>query len=267
MRHARVVLLHGFTGAPASYDTVHTHLTSELTSRVCAPYLPGHGSSWARDSASERQSDGSNPFEAALAPLTETLRSFGVSHTNPAILVGYSLGARVALSLLLRHPDWFESCLLIGANPGLEHEAERTVRRRQDELRAEHLLKGGVQPFLDAWENEPLFASQRHLAAAALEEQTRIRQSHTAEGLAYCLRHLGLAEMPNYWPALSRIGVPTHALVGALDEKFVQIAKRMQALVPQMALSVASGVGHNVVLEAPHVVATAIERLHRRPTS
>lgn len=267
MRRPALVLLHGFTGAPASYDTVRAHLTSVSDSRVCAPYLPGHGASWTRGDAPNTQHDPNSHFEATLAPLTRTLQSFGLSHANRALLVGYSLGARVALSLLLRYPDWFEGCVFIGVNPGLERESDRTVRRREDELRAEQLVKDGMQQFLEAWENEPLFASQRRLPSAVIEEQTRIRQSHTAEGLAFCLRHLGLAAMPNYWPHLSRLRVPIHTLVGARDEKFVQIAERMQLLVPPMALTVVPDVGHNVVLEAPHAVATAIERLRRAPTS
>jgi 2-succinyl-6-hydroxy-2,4-cyclohexadiene-1-carboxylate synthase len=266
VRQAPLVLLHGFTGAPASYGAVRA-LTGIADSRVCAPYLPGHGPAWAEASEFDARDAGRSRFETALDALIGQLQSFAVGPTNPALFVGYSLGARVALSLLVRYPDWFAGCILIGVNPGLEQGSERAMRRRQDELRAQQLLAEGTERFLKAWESEPLFASQRQLTKAVLDEQARVRQSHTPEGLAYCLRHLGLAEMPNYWPHLSRVRLPIHTLVGARDEKFVPIAQRMQSLVPEMTLTVVPRVGHNVVLEAPQAVASAIERLHQRLAS
>ncbi len=43
--------------------------------------------------------------------------------------------------------------------------------------------------------------------------------------MAKALRDYGTGQMPNLWPRLKEIKVPTLILAGEYDEKFVQIAK------------------------------------------
>ncbi|MDQ3791242.1 MAG: 2-succinyl-6-hydroxy-2,4-cyclohexadiene-1-carboxylate synthase, partial [Actinomycetota bacterium] len=53
--------------------------------------------------------------------------------------------------------------------------------------------------------------------------------------------------------------VPTLAVAGALDEKYVEIASCMATLTPQLRTAVVSGAGHNVRLEAPEAYLTLLQ--------
>ena len=131
----RVVCLHGFTGAPESWDEVRAALPAG--GRVECPSLLGHdpGDTFT-----------SPTFEAEVDRLARQLRgraSDPLLHSSvdePWHLAGYSLGGRLALGLLAGHPSLFASATLIGTSPGLEGEDERRQRREADERRA-RLLK------------------------------------------------------------------------------------------------------------------------------
>jgi 2-succinyl-6-hydroxy-2,4-cyclohexadiene-1-carboxylate synthase len=229
-----LALLHGFTGAPSNFDGVIAALRPEL----CAvPALWGHGAASALAPAS---------FEAEVDRLAAELRERApLFH-----LAGYSLGGRLAIGLLVRHPRLFRSATLIGAQPGLGSETERAARREADERWCTLIAEGGVPAFVDAWEALPLFASQKNAPERAVAAQRRIRSSHGAEGLIASLKVTGLGEMPPYWGDLDEIAQPTILMVGALDGKFTAIAREMATRMPRTAVHVVAGAGHNLLLEA-----------------
>jgi 2-succinyl-6-hydroxy-2,4-cyclohexadiene-1-carboxylate synthase len=172
------------------------------------------------------------------------------------------MGARVALGMLCRKPALFEGAVLIGVHAGLDDSKSRAERRSTDAKRARMLRSAGLVAFVDAWEDHPLFASQRGLPAAILEAQRQARLSHDPEGLANCLEVLGLAEMPSFQTELSTIEMPITLMAGARDTKFAAIAQNLSSKdhLPQIV----DGVGHNVVLEAPKVVAMAFRNTEQR---
>lgn len=43
--------------------------------------------------------------------------------------------------------------------------------------------------------------------------------------LAKALRDYGTGQMPNLWPLLSQVDIPTFIMAGELDEKFVKLHK------------------------------------------
>lgn len=237
-----LALLHGFTGAPSSWDGVVAAVRPEF--RV-APPLWGHG-------AVALPAPGS--FEAEVDRLAAVLRA----RAPRFHLAGYSLGGRLALGLLVRHPGLFQSATLIGAQPGLATEAERDARRDADARLCAILEGRGVAAFVDVWERLPLFASQNDAPETAVAAQRATRLSHTAAGLVASLRITGLGEMPPYWDALAAIVVPTTLMVGSLDGKFTAIAHDMASRMPRAAVHVVPGVGHNLLLEAEPAVTSVL---------
>ena len=241
------LLLHGFTGSPQSWNRVVG--AAELEPTPLAPALAGHGLDWqARDVES---------FESEVSRLVSVISSEG----KPRLLCGYSMGARVALGLLTRQPHLFDAALLIGVHPGLADEAARSERREVDATRARSLRDNGLEAFVTGWEELPLFASQRDLSRDVLADQRNIRLGHEPEGLARAIEVLGLAEMPNYGPAIGALEVPVTLMTGSLDSKFFGIADAIAAENTNVDAEVVDGVGHNVVLEAPAAVAAALRRI------
>lgn len=238
------VLIHGFSGSPKSWRSVRARL--DVPS--CALAVRGHGG--ACPAAPAVRLGGS--FEAEVDRLASMV---GRAARAPRVLAGYSLGGRLALGLLVRHPGLFAGAALIGANPGIGDERERAERREADETWACLIEERGLAAFDREWSGLALFASQSRLEPEALDEQRRIRLGHGRAGLASAMRALGLGAMPDYRPFLSSISCPVELIVGSLDSKFVGLARQMAGLLPAARVRIVDGVGHNVPLEAPERLA------------
>lgn len=233
-----LVALHGFAGSPESFD----ELCRLAGARWLRPYLAGHGPDPDRSA---------RDFVAEVDRVAEWITARAQA---PVRLLGYSMGARVALALCVRHPMLVENATLIGVHPGLEDFQARRERQRWEGSWVHLLEIHGLGAFLEQWESLPLFATQRALDPQRLEHQGRVRRSHRADGLAHAFRVLGTGVMPSLWPALERIQVPICLVVGEADERFRQVAERAVAQLPQGRLEVVAGTGHNVLLERPESV-------------
>lgn len=230
------LLLHGFTGGTQSFEGLVDHLP--LLESVAALPLPGH----------HAEAPLFETFEANVDWIKDELESAGI---NTVRVCGYSLGARLALGLLVRHPEMVESACLVSVHTGLGDEAARETRRQVDAQWATLLRQRGIEAFVAEWERQPLFDSQSELSAAARDSVRQIRLSHDAQRLARSLETCGLAEMPDYRSALLESDVPVHLVVGEHDPKFVEIAKTLREEKKALHVSVVEGAGHNVVLEKP----------------
>jgi 2-succinyl-6-hydroxy-2,4-cyclohexadiene-1-carboxylate synthase len=162
------------------------------------------------------------------------------------ILVGYSMGARMALHVALQHPEMVTQLVLISGTPGLKTEPERTARQKSDNELAERIETIGLSAFLDEWLALPIFSG---LSAETNQRSDRLR--NTTQGLADSLRFAGTGTQESQWSNLSQLSMPVHLLVGELDEKFTSIAREMKPLISTSELTVVENAGHTVHLENP----------------
>lgn len=237
-----LLLLHGFTGTPGSWDAVRAELGSHS---IIAPLLTGHGSPAA---ALEVQS-----FDAEVDRLAALVR-------ERALVAGYSLGARLAFGLLRRHPERFGGAVLISGSPGLASAAEREARLRADAAWIERLENSGLSVFVDEWERQELFQSQSSLPEALRRAERERRLSHAAAGLAHSLRATGTGAMPSFWAELSAIAQRVELVTGALDPRFCALGRAVVSELPNGTLTTVPGAGHNLLLERPGSVSSAILR-------
>jgi 2-succinyl-6-hydroxy-2,4-cyclohexadiene-1-carboxylate synthase len=230
----RCALIHGFTGDPANWDEVIDNW--QLPEEPQPIVLPGH-------SAGGPVLEG---WDANLAAIGDAI-------AGCECVVGYSLGARVALGLIATGRAAFG--VLIGVNPGI-NELERADRRRFDATWARMLRTDGLDKFIAAWEAQPLFATQKRVSIERRLERRARRYRLDAELLAQSLEQMGLGAMPDYWSA-----VPAHRdrialITGDEDTKYQVIANRLPA---KLRETVAES-GHDPTLEQPELLAAAIAR-------
>lgn len=246
-----LVLLHGFTGSPRSWDPVVSALPRART--ILAAALPGHHPDMpvAPGFAAniERLADLLDHAQRPLAPCPA------------AHVAGYSLGARAALALALHRPELVGRLTLIGGHPGLPGAPERAERVRADQHWLALLRDHGIEAFVAAWAANPVFAGQEQATAAAQEAQRRIRLGHDPEALARSLEHMGLGAMPDYRPRLAELTRPVTLITGALDGKFSALARAMAVLMPEATLASIPACGHNPLLEQPAALAALLARL------
>lgn len=233
-----VLFLHGFMGSGADWRGIIDALQPAY--RGLAIDLPGHGG------AVDLDEDAYTMAGAARAVI-DALDRRGIAR---CALVGYSMGGRLALYLALRFPTRFRRLVLESASPGLPTEEERAARRAADEARARRLESEDFDDFLDDWYRQPLFASLRNYPDV-LAEMTAARRRNDPAELARALRGMGTGRQPSLWERLSGLPVATLAIAGALDAKYVGLARAMAAASPRVRAAVVPEAGHNVHAEQP----------------
>jgi 2-succinyl-6-hydroxy-2,4-cyclohexadiene-1-carboxylate synthase len=236
-----LVLLHGFTGSAASWGE-HLDTFAAAGFRVIAFDLLGHGASSAPDNPQRYR------MERCQEDICAALGMLGIS-PGEAILLGYSMGGRLAL--YLGFSSYFRALILESASPGLASPTEREQRRASDERLAATIERDGIAAFVPYWERLPLFASQRALPAEIRERLHKQRLQNRPEGLANSLRGMGTGVQPSLHERLPTLDLPVLLLAGELDPKFCAIAWQMCQALPRSSLEIIPGAGHTIHLEQP----------------
>lgn len=250
-----VVLLHGFTGCSANWAS-HVPAIEANGFHVTAVDLPGHGRT---DSPTDPDLYRMSAVAADLAIIFEKL-SLQQMH-----LLGYSMGGRLALYFALHHPELVRSLTLESASPGLQSSKDRRQRKDSDDALAAWIEEHGIEPFVDRWEQIPLFRSQRKLPQAERLNLRSQRLQNQAVGLAHSLRGMGTGVQPSLWPELGGLRSPIHIMVGGLDEKFCTISEQMTQLMPRAHVTTIPDAGHAIHLEQAGLFQEAVIDWWRNP--
>ena len=216
---APCILLHGFAQTPASWDAVAQRLQA-AGHRTYAPdlyeckgdlKLPSVEEVLEGTEAGEDGEDGEdvegdanakNVSGAVRDPLTSLdavcdrvaaiVRLVAQVDAAP-VLVGYSMGGRIAAETVVRYPNLpLAGLVLESAGLGPADEAARAVLAERNGAWAQRLRDEGVAAFMDWWETLPLFASQCALPAEAPPSEPSAPPA-----------------MQSLWPALWKPGVLT----------------------------------------------------------
>ena len=270
-----LVLLHGFTGSAAGWGS-HLDALAASGMRIVAFDLLGHGQSDApadpqRYTMEHCQADilaaldelvGARDVTSPINRIADVPRHIGRNRCastksalyslcpeSEAILLGYSLGGRIALYTAFS--GFFRALILESASPGLASPIEREERRISDEILAASIERDGVAAFVDRWEKLPLFASQQSLPAECKQALHAQRLHNCAVGLANSLRGVGVGVQPALHLRLPALSIPVLLIAGELDNKFCALARQMAQVLPQSQLHIVPGAGHAVHLERP----------------
>ena len=247
-----VLFLHGFMGSKDEWNGITNALKHGF--RCVAGDLPGHG-------ASLGLPDVAYTIEGAARAILQTLDGLEVERP---VLVGYSMGGRLALYLALRYPERCAGLFLESASPGIEDATGRRARREEDEKRAQRLDSGDFEDFLNGWYRQPLFAPLAR-DEALLGRTIEARRGNDPTELARSLRGMGTGSQPSLWGELPGLRVPVLAVAGELDEKFVAISHYMEESSTRVRSAIVPDVGHSVRAEAPGEYLDLLRRFLDRP--
>ncbi|MFG3197801.1 alpha/beta fold hydrolase [Streptomyces sp. NPDC048208] len=243
-----LVLLHtGFTDH-TQFDNLIPALARHH--RVIAPDARGHGLS-ANASRPFRQTD----------DLAALLRHLGLD--EPAVLVGVSMGALIALDTALEHPELVRALVVSGR--GLdEPDLGDPWSSALQEAQANALASGDVPAWLDAfvqWLPGPartLADVDQDIVRHVREMALRTLMKHTPDEPDHRVL------VPDPAARAKEITVPVMAVNGALDAPgLLATVDALVGEVPDGRTATIDGVGHYVTMEAPEEFAVLLEEFLR----
>jgi pimeloyl-ACP methyl ester carboxylesterase len=131
-----LILLHGVGLRLEAWDNLVPYLSNSFS--VIAIDLPGHGASAGLPKAAPILVDYTNRIALALR-----------SVKHPALIVGHSMGALIALDLAIRCPELVSGVVALNCIFRRSPEAAAAVRRRAGEISSQHAPD--PEPTLERW--------------------------------------------------------------------------------------------------------------------
>lgn len=235
-----VIALHGFTHTARQFETV-----AALTGRTfLAIDLPGHGGS----------GDAATDHATVVDSIVDTTRTVT---DRPIPCLGYSQGARLALSTAIDHGELFSCLVLVSGTAGIADAAERRARRDADAALADRIRTGGIDAFLERWTSTGI-TSTLHRPSAERAADIERRRENTVDGLARAVVGYGQGAMPPLWDRLEEVRIPSLLVVGEFDDRYTAIARAMARRMPDADVAVVAGARHDPIGDDPAAVAETV---------
>jgi len=235
-----IIFLHGFMGNMHEFDEAVELLSDEFAYLTLD--LPGHGKTqvWGGDEYYTMANTA-----CALINLLDELK------IAKCFLIGYSMGGRLGLYLILHFPERFYKVVLESASPGLPTEAARLERIKRDTQIGRKLIRSieriDFAAFLSNWYTQPIFGSIRNHPEYDRMIESRL-QNNPLE-LDKSLRFMGTGYQPSLWEKLKYNTIPILLLAGEYDDKFIDINIQMAKTCEFSQLKIIGDAGHNIHFE------------------
>uniref|UniRef100_A0A0E0G8W4 Mandelate racemase/muconate lactonizing enzyme C-terminal domain-containing protein n=1 Tax=Oryza nivara TaxID=4536 RepID=A0A0E0G8W4_ORYNI len=220
--HEKVILfLHGFLGT--SEDWVPMMKALSPSARVIAVDLPGHGES----EILQHDVENSNQISFSVQSVADLLLKLIRNITDGAVVVvGYSMGARIALHMALNQNHKISEAVIISGSPGLRDEATKRRRSAIDRSRAHFLSSCGLENFLETWYSAKMWASLREHPKFDSLVRTRMKHNNI-KALSKVLADSSIGTQKSLWEDLKHLKSPLLIVAGEKDPKFKEISQQM----------------------------------------
>lgn len=179
------------------------------------------------------------------------------SGDSEPVLLGYSLGGRLAMQALAARRDFWKGAILISTHPGLTDETEKNSRRESDREWARRVREMPWTEFLESWNAQGVLANQVVSGGQGELEGRR-------EAVARAFESWSLGRQEAAEERLGTLGVPLLVVTGERDEKFTDLAERFRNCGNGVEVTVMPNCGHRIPMEAPDRLAEVIRDWRER---
>lgn len=160
---------------------------------------------------------------------------------EPVQLVGYSMGARLAVAAANLHPERVSRALFLSGNP-LFPANEFAAREMMEKDFSTKFLTEDWAALETAWEDQAVFQ--------ATEKLVRRKTPEMREVLGLSLTRWSPRLHPFTFEDVQSLPSRMEWAFGALDQKYLEIAKSLQELPVQGQIFIVPEAGHRLIVEA-----------------
>ena len=232
-----IVLLHGAGDQAGAWSLVAPQLTGKY--RVLIPDLPGHADSFPRE--------GPLPLGTVLGGVNALMEQ--KAGNQPVILVGNSMGAWLAILYARDHPDRVARIVAVDGGPLRGRQDVSLLPRDREEARKlMALLRDGGNPPVPDFVLDDVVRYSRNGPIGRLLADVPEMERYLLDG------------------KLGDFRTPVDLVWGEADRLLdLEYARRMEAQLPAVRLTVLSRCGHVPLRECPSGLTTALERVLSEP--
>lgn len=191
---------------------------------------------------------------SSLSVWADQLNTYIEEHgSSPSILMGYSLGGRLALHALCQKPSLWQAAIIISAHPGLARPDLKEERLKNDSLWAKRFEEEPWEYLMTSWNSQAIFSQDNSVPIRQEREYERLQ-------LAKQLRSFSLGHQADLKEPLSSLPIPVLWMVGEKDQKFREAAQTIELSHPLSQHVTIEQVGHRLMWTEPLKVRQHIER-------
>lgn len=237
-----LIHLHGFLQDSRIISHVYGKFKSHLTFShdFFALDLPGYGLN--KDSKKLKLDTHSQ-----ISWLENELKHF--QNYKKCVLIGYSMGARLALSSLSKTESLIDALIIESGSNGIESETDRSSRRSSDAILIE-LINQDFNTFLDFWKHHATLSYCNKPDDETLDLVKKVQREQNPIMLKKSLEDFGTGVMPFLHPNdLRQAQTPILFIAGKNDHKFSSLASQLSQLSSSFSVKIVQECGHRVHLE------------------
>ena len=185
--------------------------------------------------------DSSDGFEEWSARFCKEVKA--ESGDEKPLLLGYSLGGRLAMHACINAPELWSGVILVSADPGSYGKEQKKLQLQKDFEWAQRFKVENMEKLLMEWDQSPVFAQSPNLAPRNLAELD-------SEKISQWFTIYSKGKQADLLPLLSRENNPSILFIsGAEDVKYSKIGESLALVCPQINHQVIAGAGHRVPWE------------------
>ncbi len=164
----------------------------------------------------------------------------------PRILLGYSLGGRLALHALLQQPHVWDGAIFISTHEGLEHPVQKQMRFKEDLVWSEKFESEPWLELIQRWNSREAFTHSTKLE--------RNEEDFSRKVLSETLQYWSLGKQNFLLPALMELSTPILWLVGEKDKAYCLRAEALKLFHPKSKVVIIPQAGHRILWDQPQKV-------------
>ncbi len=185
--------------------------------------------------------DSADGFEEWSASFCKKVKA--ESGDEKPLLLGYSLGGRLAMHACIDSPEFWSGVILVSADPCSYGKEEKELQLQKDFEWAQRFKVENMEKLLIEWDKSPVFGQSPILAPRNLAELD-------PEIISQCFTTYSKGKQVDLLPLLSSQNNPPILYIsGADDEKYSKIGESLAFACPQVNHEVIAGAGHRVPWE------------------